>query len=152
MRELRFPSPQGFSLVEVVMAMGIVSFSVLATVALLSVGNDTNRKARDEAFAAQLATNEFERLRSYGAARLKDVIVVNEDDGDGEYPRYFDSNIAEVPTASAAVYELRVAFVKPAPAAAADILANAEVRYPANATAANQAVFHYTTLMNIPKS
>ncbi|MBA2432544.1 MAG: prepilin-type N-terminal cleavage/methylation domain-containing protein, partial [Chthoniobacterales bacterium] len=38
----------GFSLVEVVVAMGIVSFSVLATVGLLSVANDTNRRSREE--------------------------------------------------------------------------------------------------------
>lgn len=136
----------GFSLVEVVLAMGIVSFSVLATVALLSVGNDTNKKARDEAFAARIAANEFEQIRSFGAVRFADTISK-------DYDEFFDANVSEVPAAQKAnaVYQLRIAFVNPAPSGAADILVNAEVRYPANAPEANQGVYHYTTLMNIPK-
>ena len=146
MRRHRGDSPSGFSLVEVVLAMGIVSFSVLATVALLSVGNDTSKKSRDEAFAARIAANEFEQLRSFGAARFADTIA-------GDYDEFFDSNLAEVPATQKAnaVYQLRIAFVNPAPSGAADILVNAEVRYPANAPEANQGVYHYTSLMNSPK-
>ena len=43
----------GFSLVEVVLAIGVVSFAVLATVGLLSVAGDTNKRAKDEGSAAQ---------------------------------------------------------------------------------------------------
>ena len=56
---------RSFSLVEVVLAIGIVSFSVLATVGLLAVGNETNKRARDEGFAAQIAATSLS-----GFARL----------------------------------------------------------------------------------
>lgn len=44
----------GFSLVEVVMAIAIVSFSLVAIVALLPVGLNSIRSSREEAFAAQV--------------------------------------------------------------------------------------------------
>jgi uncharacterized protein (TIGR02598 family) len=91
---------KGFSLVEVVLAIGIVSFSVLATVGLLSVGNDTNKRARDEGFAAQIAANEFQRIRSLGANVFPTI--------PGSLPaRYFDGDMKEVPTAAGAAYEVR---------------------------------------------
>ena len=74
----------GFSLVEVVLAIGLVSFSVLATVGLLSVGNDTNRQAREEMFAAQIAANQFERVRSLGAINFP---------VDKYVTQYFDGNM-----------------------------------------------------------
>ncbi len=45
--------PKGFSLVEVVLAIGIVSFAVLAILALLPVGLKSANDAPEEAFAAQ---------------------------------------------------------------------------------------------------
>jgi|ERR1700674_317966 len=134
-----------FSLVEVVLAVGIIGISVLATVALLSVGSDTNKKARDEAFAAQLVANELERLRSLSLTNFSTTYA----------PRFFDADLANVPDsdkAAKAIYELRLAFVDPATGTVADLLVNAEIRYPANASATNQSVFYYTTLMNKPKS
>lgn len=130
-----------FSLVEVVLAMGIVSFSVLATVGLLSVATDTNRRSRDETFAAQLAANEFERMRSLSAANFPTSTYNT---------RYFDSNLKEVGSGDiTAVYEFGVT-ISPAPSPApADLIFNAEVRYPAKAPNQNKVLF--TTLMNIPK-
>src|SRR3954454_8572837 len=77
-----------FSLIEVVAAIGIVSFAVLATFGLLSVANDTSRNARDEGLAARLAANEFARIRSLGA---------------GNFPhkydtRFFDETLNDVGT------------------------------------------------------
>src|SRR6187455_758571 len=60
----RHSTASGFSLVEVVTAIGIVSFAVLATFGLLSVASDTSKNARDEGLAARLAANEFSRLRA----------------------------------------------------------------------------------------
>ena len=59
MNPLNHPSRSdaGFSLVEVVLAIGIVSFAVLSTFGLLSVATDTNKRARDEQSAAQLVEN-----------------------------------------------------------------------------------------------
>jgi uncharacterized protein (TIGR02598 family) len=147
-------SRSGFSLVEVVVAIGVVSFCVLATVGLLSVASDTNKRAKDEGAASRLAANEFERLRSLSAAsafwttRPLDYAS-----------RYFDSNLTDLGTAStsAAVYQLRISFIE-APSVAipnstpppADVVVNAEVRYPAQAPAANQSFYRFTTLMNLP--
>src|ERR1700704_6628464 len=85
-----------FSLVEVVIAMGIVSFSVLATVGLLSVASNTNKNARDEGFAARLASNEFERLRSLSSSSAFWPATP------GTLPtystRYYDSNLTDLGT------------------------------------------------------
>lgn len=133
-----------FSLVEVVLAIGVVSFSVLATVGLLSVASDTNKNAKDEASTARLASNEFERLRSLSSATFSTY-----------YPnystRYYDSNSTDLGTTKTAkaVYELHIQFSTPQNGTA-DALLNAEVRYPAQAPAANQSVSRFTVLMNIP--
>ena len=87
---------RSFSLVEVVLAIGIVGFSVLATVALLSVGNDANKRARDEGFAAQIAANEFARLRSLSAVTFPSPIPATLP------PQFFDSDMKEAPSAQAA--------------------------------------------------
>lgn len=44
----------GFSLVEVVLAIAVVSFALLAIIALLPVGLNSMRSSREEAFAAQV--------------------------------------------------------------------------------------------------
>jgi hypothetical protein len=123
----------GFSLVEVVLAMGIVSF----------VANDTSKRSRDETFAAQLAANEFERIRSLSAANFPQ--------SDDYEPRYFDSALVEVGADDEqAVYRFALSIV-PAPSpAAADRIFNAEVAYPARAPVANRNIVRSTTLMNIP--
>jgi type II secretory pathway pseudopilin PulG len=153
---------RAFSLVEVVLAIGIVSFSVLATIGLLAVANDTNKKARDEDSASRLAANEVERLSSLGASSpfwSTHPLTYG--------TRYYDSNLSDLGTdrqdalTKGAVYQLQISFIEtpspgnPAPNATppsgtADIVLNAEIRYPAQATAANQSVFRFTTLLNFP--
>jgi uncharacterized protein (TIGR02598 family) len=134
----------GFSLVEVVLALGVVTFSVLATVGLLSVASDTNRRSRDETFAAQVVANEFARIRSLSAINFPTTTYDT---------RYYDSNLADLGTSKTAdaVYELKMDLVTLTAPAAADMVFNAEVRYPANAAAAAQNVSQFTTLMNKPK-
>ena len=132
---------QSFSLVEVVLAIGIVSFSVLASVGLLSVGNDTNKRARDEGFAAQIAANEFSRIRSLGAATFPSSIPTT-------FPaRFFDGDMKETTTTAQAAYELRVDLVV-APGGTADAVLNAEVRYPPQST--NPNIIRFTTLIAVP--
>lgn len=136
--------PRAFSLVEVVLAIGVVSFSVLATIGLLSAGSDTSKRAKDEASAARLTASEFERLRSLSAASFSTY-----------YPsysaKYYDSNLTDLGTANTtnAVYQLSITFAT-APTGTADLIANAEVRYPAQAAPANQNLYRFTTLINIP--
>ena len=132
---------RAFSLIEVVLAIGVVSFSILTTVGLLSVANDASKKARDEGFAARLAANEFERIRCLSATNFPNPYATH----------YYDSNLVDLGTTktSNAVYEFSIQFTVPA-AGTADLLLNAEVRYPAQAPAANQSVFRFATLMNNP--
>lgn len=151
-----------FSLAEVTLALGIVAFSVLTTIGLLVVGNDTNKRARDEGLAAQLASNEFGRLSSLGATApfwITRPLVYD--------TRYYNSSLADLGTdravavANGAIYELHITFVEgPSPGnpnpnptpppGTADVIANAEVRYPAAAPAANQNNFRFVTLLNFP--
>jgi uncharacterized protein (TIGR02598 family) len=136
-----------FSLVETVVAIGLVSFSTLATIGLLSIGSDTAKRAKDESTAARLVENEFERLRSLSQSA-------------GFWPtdttktptytsKYYGSDLAQLPNSTNAIYQLNITFVA-APTGTADFVANAELRYPATAPAANQSVYKFTTLMNIP--
>ena len=135
-------SDQGFSLIEVVLAIGIVSFAVISIFGLLTVATDTNKRARDEHFAAQLVQNEFERMRSLSSATFPVTYAT----------RYYDAGLNDLGTTlnGAAVYQLQIAILTPVAPAPADRILNAEVRYPANAVAANQNVVRISTLMNLP--
>jgi uncharacterized protein (TIGR02598 family) len=135
-------SDKGFSLVEVVLAIGIVSFAVLATFGLLSVATDTNKRARDEQSAAQLVENEFQRIRSLSSANFPAAYAT----------RYYDASLNDLGTTltGAAIYQLEITILTPAATAPADRIFNAKVQYPANAAAANQNVIRFTTLMNSP--
>ncbi len=135
----------GFSLVEVVLAIGLASFAVLSTFGLLTVATDTNRRARDEQSCAQLAQNEFQRIRSLSSA---DPIWTS-----STYAtHYYDLSLNDLGAAAsaAAIYQLQISIVTPAAPAPADRIFNAEVHYPANAPAANQKIVRFTTLMNLP--
>ncbi len=145
---------RGFSLVEVVLAIGIVAFAVLSVVGLLAVGNDTNKRARDEGFATQIAHNEFQRIRSLSSQNFPTATYV---------PRYYDSNLADLGTSPApnAVYQLQITITPyptpfpsptpvPPPVISAQFLFNTEVHYPAQAVPANQSVVRFTTLMVSP--
>ena len=133
---------EGFSLVEVVLAIGIVSFAVISIFGLLTVATDTNKRARDEHSAAQLVDNEIERIRSLSSATFPVTYVT----------RYYDASLNDLGTTlnSAAVYQLQIVILTPAAPAPADRILNAEVRYPANAVLANQNVVRIPTLMNLP--
>lgn len=147
-------TPRGFSLVEVVLAIGIVAFAVLSVFGLLAVGNDTNKRARDEGFSAQIAHNEFQRIRTLSSQNFPTTSYV---------PRYYDSNLGDLGTTlvAGAVYQLQMTITPyptpfpsptpvPPPVISAQFLFNAEVHYPANATPANQSIVRFTTLMVSP--
>lgn len=137
----------GFSLVETVVALGLVAFSVLATIGLLSIGGDTAKRAKDESMATRLVENEFDRLRSLsGSAGFWPTSTSTTPTYTS---KFYGSDLSELPNATNAIYQLNITFVA-APTGTADFVANAELRYPANAPAANQSVYRFTTLMNIP--
>ncbi|MEO5755021.1 MAG: hypothetical protein ABIR38_09970 [Chthoniobacterales bacterium] len=138
-----FAGERAFSLVEVVVAIGIVSFAVLSTFGLLSVATDTNKRSRDEQSIAQLVQNEFQRIRSLSSANFPATTYVT---------RYYDAALNDLGTAisGAAIYQLQIAIVTPPAPATTDRTFNAEVHYPANAAAANQKIVRFTGLMNLP--
>ena len=135
-------SDQGFSLIEVVLAVGIVNFAVLSIFGFLVVAANTNKRAHEEQLAAQLVQNEFERIRSLSSATFPVTYVT----------RYYDASLNDLGTTlnRAAVYQLQIAILTPAAPAPADRILNAEVRYPANTVTANQKVVRIPTLMNLP--
>lgn len=139
---------RAFSLVEVVIAIGVVGFAVLATFGLLSVAGDTGRNARDEQSAARVATNEFNRLRSLSVVNFPTA---------GYDPRYYDVGLADLgkmkdfgPTPPpTAVYKVSMYLATPSPSPGpADWIVNAEVAYPAQAP--SPTIVRFTTLMNTP--
>ena len=138
-----------FSLAEVVLALGVAAISLLTIIGLLSTASDTGKRARDEGAAARLAINEFDRLRALSAAAA--FWPANTATLPTYSTRYYDSNQADLGTAKTANadYELSITF-SVAPTGTADFLVNAEVRYPAQAPAANQSSYRFTTLLNHP--
>lgn len=148
----------GFSLVEVVLAIGVVSFAVLATFGLLSVASSTNKNAKDENLAARLAANEFNRIRSLSVATFPTTPA------NPYVPRYYDSGLTDLGQVTnygtpppTAVYTISISFAVPSPSPYAspspqplNWLVNADVAFPALAPTPNQSVFHFTTLMNQP--
>jgi Tfp pilus assembly protein PilV len=55
---------QAFSLVEVVLALGIFSFAIIAVLGLFSVGLQNSKESEDEIRAANLTSSLFCRMRS----------------------------------------------------------------------------------------
>ena len=64
----RFRSgPPAFSLVEIVLALGLVSFSLLAIFAIVAQGHKTSRESRLESVSTLLAGKATSRLRASAA-------------------------------------------------------------------------------------
>ena len=59
-----FTASSGFSLVEVMLAIGIIAFAVVGILTAFPVGIDAARDSRDENTAALIADDLFTRLRS----------------------------------------------------------------------------------------
>jgi uncharacterized protein (TIGR02598 family) len=148
-------SSTAFSLVEVVLAIGIVAFAVLSTFGLLSVATDTNKRSRDDQASAQIARNEFQRIRSLSSA---DPMWATSPPTYNS--RYFANDLSDLGTSASpppgAIYQLQITvtfFPDPPPTpptSPADFVFNAEVHYPVTAPPANQNIVRFTTLMNRP--
>lgn len=73
-------SRRGFSLVEVVLALGVISFAIVAILGVFPVGLNTSHSAQDETRAPQIAQTIFATLTSqtFNAVSIK----LYESDGD----------------------------------------------------------------------
>ena len=94
--------PQGFSLIEVVLAIGIVAFAFVALFSLLPIGMGVFREAMDTSVSAQIVQ------RVVSDAEETDFDVLKDDPGNsksGNYYvlpfRYFDDQGTEVKVANA---------------------------------------------------
>jgi uncharacterized protein (TIGR02598 family) len=63
--------PNGFSLVEVMLSIGIVSFAVVGVLTAFPIGIEAARDSRDETTAALIADDIFTRMRSQPFNRVK---------------------------------------------------------------------------------
>ena len=87
MRQIpRIASP-GFSLVEVTLALGIVTFGLIAVMGLLPTGLNLARQSADEAAAVNILTDISSRLESAGPG-----------------PIYFNADGMELSAAAGATY------------------------------------------------
>lgn len=137
----RRPCP-AFTLTEVVLAIGISTVAVVTTAGLLVVATDTQKRAADETYAVQIASNELERIGAItDVSRFPTVVG----------PLYYDGAMGALPSKTAdAVYEITVQ-ASPAPAAP-DLpqarIFNAEVRFPAGSSAPEN--LRFTKLIPVP--
>jgi uncharacterized protein (TIGR02598 family) len=69
--------PQGFSLVEVTLAIGIAAFCLLAVFALLPVGLDSNRESHRHTAAAALATDVVADLRATALSQTAGAVTTS---------------------------------------------------------------------------
>jgi len=115
-----FPAPLkrwgcgGFSLVEVVMAIGVVSFAFMSVLGLLPVGMKTFRSAINTSVSGQI----FQRIVNEAQQTDFDTLV-----GAAPVVRYFDDQGNEAASADKAIYQVKTRILAstglPAGAAAA---------------------------------
>ncbi|MCC6797644.1 MAG: hypothetical protein IT366_21200 [Candidatus Hydrogenedentes bacterium] len=66
----RLNNNEGFSPVEVLIAMGILSIGIMAVVRLFPAGLAFSREAQEKTAAVELAENSISRMRMSGAGNL----------------------------------------------------------------------------------
>jgi len=66
---------KAFSLVEVVLAIGVIAFAVVAILGMFPVGLQTSHSAQDETRAPQIATYIFSSFASQAQSRFTSVVV-----------------------------------------------------------------------------
>jgi len=71
MKQLR--QNEGFSPVEVLIAMGILAIGIMAVVRLFPAGLAFSRQAQEKTISAEMAQNSFARMRMSGASNLLGV-------------------------------------------------------------------------------
>jgi len=144
-------SQNGFSLVEVALALSIGSFCMVTLLGLIPVGLHNYQKADNQSIMTNLATSVAQDLEStsVGTAPMKSPqfqLTVPQSGGTGsptDAPQnvYVDASGAPTsgPSDSNSVYRVSVGFVPPAAGSKAATVARIVVTYPARASAASSA-------------
>jgi uncharacterized protein (TIGR02598 family) len=65
----------GFTLVEIVVAIGIIAFAIVAILGLLPIGLATGRSSQDESRAPQIAQDIFSSIASQAQAHYPNVTI-----------------------------------------------------------------------------
>jgi uncharacterized protein (TIGR02598 family) len=114
----RLPVISAFSLVEVVLALGVVSFAIVAILGVLPIGLQTSKSGQDETRAAQIAQAVLASIASQAPSQFDNVLVPLNDDSNSTVPLhlntgetatlYADNNGKLTPTIAGAVYLVRV--------------------------------------------
>jgi len=74
---LRMPTPgrRGFSLVEVVLALGIISFAIVAILGVFPLGLRTSHSSQDDARATQIAQNVLNAMASQSQQNFTNIVL-----------------------------------------------------------------------------
>src|SRR5437870_544450 len=67
--------PNGFSLVEVVLAVGVIAFAIVAILGVVPVGLNTSHSAQDETRAAQIAQDILTSISSQAQTRFPKATI-----------------------------------------------------------------------------
>jgi uncharacterized protein (TIGR02598 family) len=156
----------GFSLVEVVIALGVIAVAVVAILALFPVALQTGHSAQDETRAAQIAQTIFPSLAGQAVSQFTNVQFLLSDNATRSTPPinltlssgaapavtlYAENDGELTQDATKAVYAIYVytnnavpGFTDPASAN----LVTLRVAWPANAPAANQTFRDYVRIIS----
>lgn len=66
---------RGFSLVEVVLALGVISFAIVAILGVFPIGLSTSHSAQDETRAPQIAQMILSSLTAQASTQFNNVLV-----------------------------------------------------------------------------
>jgi type II secretory pathway pseudopilin PulG len=124
----RIPNPllsgpaRGFSLIEVVLAIGIVSFSLIAILGLLPMALNGERQSQDETHMAHIASQIFADLQARGTfeiapntAPIKVLPYASGNPSSTPTPAYYSTDEELLlPGSAAAAYIVTLTLVPPA--------------------------------------
>ena len=128
-----------FSLAEVVIALGLVSFSVIATFGLIAVGLDSSRESVNDTIVGLIFRDAASRIEGKPLAAT----------GANPYSYYYDRNGVAVNSIAdpSAYYEVKVSLVNPSGGSGSLLAVLIEARWPlvSGALAANSKTSTTTT-------
>jgi uncharacterized protein (TIGR02598 family) len=151
---------RGFSLVEVVLALGIITVGVTAVLALFPIALQTSHSAQDETRAGHIAQSVFGSLVAGATSQFNNVrlpptpLSINLTTGSGTTPAltlYADNDGQLIANSTNAGYAIFIytnisvlSFTDPGTAN----LVTVRVAWPANAPAANQTFRDYVRIIS----
>lgn len=148
----------GFSLVEVVLALGVISFAIVAILGLIPTGLQTSHSSQDETRAAQIAQTILSSMASQAQRQFTAVTVPTNDSStippfdltsSGTTPIYADNAAKLSANAAGAVYAITVTTNSSPTGLDAGYVnqVTVSIAWPAGAASANQTKRDYVRLI-----